>query len=120
MTAYEMRISDWSSYVCSSDLRIGIATVDAVPGHGIIIIAVAIGHGPGDAEAKGIGDDRNVEHPDETAAVIIAHLALDAALECAKLRFCCDQVDDTAGRIAAIEGALRPTQHLQPLHVEEL
>src|SRR3546814_4416122 len=45
--------------------RIEIATVDAVPGHGIIIIAVAIGHGPGDAEAKGIGDDRNVEHPDE-------------------------------------------------------
>src|SRR3546814_1811617 len=59
MTAYELRISDWSSYVGSSD-------------------------------------------------------------RCAKLRFCCDQVDDTAGRIASIEGALRPTQYLQPLHVEEL
>src|SRR3546814_20798115 len=100
--------------------RIEVATVDGVPGHGIIIIAVAIGHGPGDAEAKGIGDDRNVEHPDETAAVIIAQLALDAALECAKLRFCCDQVDDPAGRIPAIEDSLRPTQHLQPLPFEEL
>src|SRR3546814_6980935 len=25
MTAYEMRISDWSSYVCSSDLQIAVA-----------------------------------------------------------------------------------------------
>src|SRR3546814_8237996 len=31
-TAYEMRISDWSSDVCSSDLRIGtIAAIDVVP-----------------------------------------------------------------------------------------
>src|SRR3546814_5963309 len=55
-------------------LRIEIATVDAVPCHGIIIISVAIVHGPGDAEAKGIGDDRHDEHPDETAPVIIDHL----------------------------------------------
>src|SRR3546814_2668405 len=27
-TAYEMRISDWSSDVCSSDLHIGVATCD--------------------------------------------------------------------------------------------
>src|SRR3546814_1907674 len=32
-TAYEMRISDWSSDVCSSDLAAAIA--DALPGNGV-------------------------------------------------------------------------------------
>src|SRR3546814_7668078 len=31
-TAYEMRISDWSSDVCSSDLEHGVGTVCLVPG----------------------------------------------------------------------------------------
>src|SRR3546814_1350022 len=33
-TAYEMRISDWSSDVCSSDLVIGLAAADAKIGAG--------------------------------------------------------------------------------------
>src|SRR3546814_373070 len=89
MTSYEMRISDWSSDVCSSDL------------------------------AKLVGYDRHVEHPGHPAAVIIADLALDAALEPVQLRLGGDEVDDAASRVAAIERALRSAQHLQPLHVEE-
>src|SRR3546814_3760308 len=37
-TAYEMRISDWSSDVCSSDLRLTLPEADAfeaIPGKGI-------------------------------------------------------------------------------------
>src|SRR3546814_7144462 len=30
-TAYEMRISDWSSDVCSSDLRIAASTLGCIP-----------------------------------------------------------------------------------------
>src|SRR3546814_15790757 len=86
-----MRISDWSSDVCSSDL----------------------------AQAKLVGYDRHVEHPGHPAAVIIADLALDAALEPVQLRLGGDEVDDAASRVAAIERALRSAQHLQPLHVEE-
>src|SRR3546814_1893550 len=33
-TAYEMRISDWSSDVCSSDLRREIRLLDRLKGHG--------------------------------------------------------------------------------------
>src|SRR3546814_1333079 len=40
-TAYEMRISDWSSDVCSSDLsfggKIGVAPVKAAMAHGVCI-----------------------------------------------------------------------------------
>src|SRR3546814_6091412 len=36
-TAYEMRISDWSSDVCSSDLRDRSAEMAAVPGVGGVI-----------------------------------------------------------------------------------
>src|SRR3546814_1534366 len=44
-TAYEMRISDWSSDVCSSDLVIGriIAVIAIAVGIGIGIIIIIIG-----------------------------------------------------------------------------
>src|SRR3546814_10321605 len=44
-TAYEMRISDWSSDVCSSDLRVGDAGTD----QGI----QAVGHGGEDVSSGG-------------------------------------------------------------------
>src|SRR3546814_8980895 len=40
-TAYEMRISDWSSDVCSSDLREGIFAV----GHAPPLRLILLGHG---------------------------------------------------------------------------
>src|SRR3546814_6426202 len=59
-TAYEMRISDWSSDVCSSDLRPGEGAVEGV-GHRHAVR----GAGPvvldGDGEADGLaGTDRRV------------------------------------------------------------
>src|SRR3546814_19297544 len=37
-TAYEMRISDWSSDVCSSDLTAVSPAESAAPPHGIIVV----------------------------------------------------------------------------------
>src|SRR3546814_6277689 len=40
-TAYEMRISDWSSYVCSSDLNVAAFFVEPVIGSGGVIVPPA-------------------------------------------------------------------------------
>src|SRR3546814_6704883 len=36
-TAYEMRISDWSSDVCSSDLRFDLAALGLTPGSDFVV-----------------------------------------------------------------------------------
>src|SRR3546814_7743547 len=61
-TAYEMRISDWSSDVCSSDLHVDAAfgemTLDRNPPaargdrHALVIVAVAAPAGEGVAEPE--------------------------------------------------------------------
>src|SRR3546814_4059207 len=84
-----------------------IAPVDAVLGHRVIVVTVAVGHRPGDTQAEGVANDRDVEHPDHAAAVEIADLALDAAFELVQFWLGGDQIDDAAGRIATIECALR-------------
>src|SRR3546814_7147862 len=98
-TAYEMRISDWSSDVCSSDLvfvealpdQIGakpwrrfegdrgaqrpkVAAVDAVLGHAVIIVTIAVGHRPGHPDAENVVDERHVEHRGHAAAIVVADL----------------------------------------------
>src|SRR3546814_5053859 len=99
-----MRISDWSSDVCSSDL---------------VIITAAAGHRTRDADSKHVVDQRHVEHRQQAAAVIVADLALDIAFEPAEIGLGGDQVNDAAGRVAAVKRPLRPAQHLDPLHVEK-
>src|SRR3546814_4135850 len=42
-TAYEMRISDWSSDVCSSDLSVNIPSAGRIPGGASVEQAVATG-----------------------------------------------------------------------------
>src|SRR3546814_3141572 len=55
-TAYEMRISDWSSDVCSSDLLVAVADVAQADGAGHVLqFAVAIG-GTGQAVERMVGD----------------------------------------------------------------
>src|SRR3546814_9476830 len=66
-TAYEMRISDWSSDVCSSDLR--------VAGKSLSIFLEA-----GNARAHRIGK-RHVDHRPFAEPVIIAHGLLEGCLE---------------------------------------
>src|SRR3546814_10477091 len=43
-TAYEMRISDWSSDVCSSDLRVGIAVFAAFRATALILALFLYGY----------------------------------------------------------------------------
>src|SRR3546814_5836495 len=42
-TAYEMRISDWSSDVCSSDLLIGAAIDSMLPDERIVLVGESAG-----------------------------------------------------------------------------
>src|SRR3546814_12407308 len=63
-TAYEMRISDWSSDVCSSDLAkaLGLGDTGAViAGHEPCGVVVAVGAGVAEKEAR-IGQRVMVHH----------------------------------------------------------
>src|SRR3546814_1209475 len=63
-TAYEMRISDWSSDVCASDFRQGAVVAAPVRPDGIAVLAVPFGASRGEvaelvavrAEIPGLGD----------------------------------------------------------------
>src|SRR3546814_1651109 len=55
MTAYEMRISDWSSDVCSSDLeRVDVPDLDAIEGCGGVDGVQERAHPRGAPSAEGI------------------------------------------------------------------
>src|SRR3546814_2935805 len=41
-TAYDRRISDWSSYVCSSDLIFKAEAVEEIAQHGVVVIGKAL------------------------------------------------------------------------------
>src|SRR3546814_10302008 len=74
-TAYEMRISDWSSDVCSSDLVIGriIAVIAIAVGIGIgiiIIIIGATGIAPAIAGAGHVTIIRSEEHTSELQSLM--------------------------------------------------
>src|SRR3546814_20646211 len=97
-----------------------IAPVDAVLGHRVIVVTVAVGHRPGDTQAEGVANDRDVEHPDHAAAVEIADLALDAAFELVQFWLGGDQLDDAAGRIATIVCALRSPENFHALKTAKL
>src|SRR3546814_8104358 len=55
-TAYEMRISDWSSDVCSSDLHEGIVHISARREMRSELIVMV--------DTRAAGDDESVERPD--------------------------------------------------------
>src|SRR3546814_18549508 len=94
--------------------------IAAVLGHRVIVVTVAVGHRPGDTQAEGVANDRDVEHPDHAAAVEIADLALDAAFELVQFWLGGDQIEDAARRISTIECALRSTENLHALKIEKL
>src|SRR3546814_8842681 len=97
-----------------------IAPVDAVLGHRVIVLTVAVGHRPGDTQAEGVANARDVEHPDHAAAVEIADLAPDAAFDLVQFWLGGVPIDDAAGRIATIECALRSTEDFHALKIEKL
>src|SRR3546814_12979727 len=41
-TAYDRRISDWSSYVCSSDLIFKAEAVEEIAQHGVVVMGKAL------------------------------------------------------------------------------
>src|SRR3546814_15839913 len=99
-----MRISDWSSDVCSSDLDLPA----------LVAILAAESDARGDALAE-----RARDMAADIVRLVIAEVGLDAALE-AVGRLGGDEVDQARGRVAAIERALRPFQHLETLKVPAL
>src|SRR3546814_8196735 len=86
-TAYEMRISDWSSDVCSSDLfedgaeRLAIATVEAPPIVAVGGKAVALEYLPRDAKPEDIVDKRTANGKFHIAATMFADLEVDEPFE---------------------------------------
>src|SRR3546814_2564984 len=67
-TAYEMRISDWSSDVCSSDLRDDLPVDDVVVGEGVRSPRVDVERAPRvvvareEAEAQARADPELLDH----------------------------------------------------------
>src|SRR3546814_18941580 len=105
-----MRISDWSSDVCSSDL-------DPLLRECVIVEAFALRHRARDTDRQRVGD-RDIEHPRQAPRFEAAGLDLHLAFK-AVARKRGDDIDDARGRVAAIERALRTAQHLDTLEVEE-
>src|SRR3546814_8909197 len=57
-TAYEMRISDWSSDVCSSDLDAhGLQDMVLIPGHGEVVIRIPFEDFVGRSEERRVGKE---------------------------------------------------------------
>src|SRR3546814_1693437 len=131
-TAYEMRISDWSSDVCSSDLRrlpqkrrasaaLFIVVLILEPG---IVDAVDPARRLAPREAarnrERVGGDRRIDidlpAPAEAARVLDRE-AFDARahFEFARVGLDGDIFDEAADRAGAIERALRALQHLDAL-----
>ncbi len=61
---------------------------------------------------------RRIHHAEGAHQAIVAELFLQGGVECVH-RLVGDDIDAAAGRVAAIEGALRTAQHLDPVDVIE-
>src|SRR3546814_1324241 len=71
-TAYEMRISDWSSDVCSSDLPLGTAAVPGDPGRTAGVSgkpAIGVDLLLTDAEGRALAEQRGKEGQDRKSVV---------------------------------------------------
>src|SRR3546814_13076000 len=80
-TAYEMRISDWSSDVCSSDLRharrVGVP-VEQVEGEGVLAHQVVVHH-EGPDEVIGAQQVEGGRHVGALEVAIVLHLLLEGS-----------------------------------------
>src|SRR3546814_12364474 len=70
MTAYEMRISDWSSDVCSSDLRTLFLHYDEIAGDPVSALAKVLHH---------LGDGNPIADPAAVARVMGSYSKAGAA-----------------------------------------
>src|SRR3546814_13454884 len=69
-TAYEMRISDWSSDVCSSDLRVGSGPAPQQKGYSALVKLNKIYTRKGDDGTTGLVDGSRLAKSDARMAVI--------------------------------------------------
>src|SRR3546814_8686867 len=60
-----MRISDWSSDVCSSDLFIGDSIVDVLTARAAAVPVITVAFGFADRPADELGGDVLIHHSDE-------------------------------------------------------
>src|SRR3546814_2573716 len=131
-TAYDMRISDWSSDVCSSDLiikdsdalhavgrltqqrrteRILMDSVKSLAVAKILCPGILAADLAGEAQCNLIVHDRNVYRSFERAIIISSIIALDIAPQIVG-RSLCSYQNRAAQRIAAEQRSLRPLEHL--------
>src|SRR3546814_7731450 len=112
-TAYEMRISDWSSDVCSSDLAAGTQLTDAVNVSQLTGVTDALGGG------AGINPDGSIKAPSYSVAggtqanVGDALNALDAAT--AAIGDAAVQYDDPLTKDSVMLAGPRPHEHTPDL-----
>src|SRR5262245_61473691 len=72
---------------------------------------------PGQAHGE-IVSDRHVDVGRATTSVEVTEFGLDTGIE-VRLRLVGNQVDRATGGAVTVQGALRASQHLDPLQVEE-
>src|SRR3546814_6538290 len=88
-TAYEMRISDWSSDVCSSDLQQVLHLGEVLTeGHHLLARCTQFGNGRGDLADRGVAGEAHAVHAQQHAfdAVVGARL-VERAQQVAQLHF---------------------------------
>ena len=95
------------------------AVVGVVAGEGVRAEPVAAQIGAGGPQREHFAQ-RRIHHAAQLDRVMIAVLGAHIARHHAELRLGGDQIHHAARRVAAIQRALRPAQHLHPLDVEEL
>src|SRR3546814_18728004 len=100
-TAYEMRISDWSSDVCSSDL-LGPVQDDQ-------IVSGAEDSGATKAQAEGNAAALSILSEDGRTGLIAAEFDVDTPMEIEPARQ--DQVKDAMGSATAARATPQPTGH---------
>src|SRR3546814_19110733 len=112
-TAYEMRISDWSADVCSSDL-VDVVAGDLVGAPSAALIGL---RGYTEKNLVGIRDQRSTDGGFEAEMVVSARHKLRKALEgCRWIGG--DQIDRATSRIPSVQRALRPARDLESLPTE--
>src|SRR3546814_2818208 len=123
-TAYEMRISDWSSDVCSSDLQQVLHLGEVLTeGHHLLARCTQFGNGRGDLADRGVAGEAHAVHAQQHAfdAVVGARL-VECAQQVAQLHFmhagAAEGAERTHARVDAVlldQHALRSEEHTSEL-----
>src|SRR3546814_6700537 len=107
-TAYEMRISDWSSDVCSSDLAAEVVDVAVGIDHGLHRLAASVRVVEVNADLRGFGRDQRIDHGDAFLALDDSHVGeIEIALLVDAIGDPEQAADVCGGRVAPQAGIYR-------------